>query len=261
MIIRGRVFEQSKEGLVPVEGADVVISGMWRTLPEVVSKKASSPDLIHLHPPLYHDRKTSTPCQLGELNPVMRDRKILLNQALRGTKRLHLSNAAKLKTKDVVRIDGNRPEWTEILAVVSIETPASTKLPSWVTIGWPLIWDHPAEAMVECLKPKWSGATHAVSLEGHKGESCVFVDSTKEFVTDAYVKIGDGSGGVPAEYHRLALFSTKSTKGGMYQFPLLQRVVRLTMTAQKSGNKSKEQTWQPDYSLPVNQVDIVLKSS
>ncbi len=239
----------------------MVISSMWRTLREVVSKKASSPDLMHLHPPLYHDRNTSTLCQLGELNPVMQDRKILLNQALRGTKRLHLSNATKLKTKDVVRIDGNRPELTEILAVLSIETPASTKLPSWVTIDWPLIWDHPVEAMVECLEPKWTGAANAVSLEGHKGESCVFVDSTKEFVTDAYVKIGDGSGGVPAEYHRVALFRTKSTQGGIYQLPLLQRVARLTITVNKGGNKSKDQTWQPDYSLPVNQVDIVLKSS
>jgi len=261
MMIRGRVFEQSKNGLVPVEGADVAVSGIWRTLPEVVNQKAAPPLMIGLHPPLYADRSEGTPCQIGKLKSAGRDRLVLLVHASQGTTKLRVSDGENLKPSSLIRIDGNRPDRAEVLAIAAIEPTTASNEPAWVTVDWPIIWEHPAQAMVERLEPEWSGATHTVSLEGHKGESCVFLDSTVEFIADAYVKVGNGSGKVPVEYHRLALFSTKSQQGGEYQFPLLQRVARLTITANKGGSKSKEQTWQPDYSLPLNRVDIVLKNT
>lgn len=239
----------------------MVVSGIWRTLPEVVNKKAAAPNLIHLHPPLYGDRKEATPCQLGNMKPVEPDRMTLFSQARRATKRLYLSNAAKLKATNVIRIDGNLLERAEILTVVSIESTASADLPSWVTVGPPLVWDHSMRAMVERLEPEWNSVTHTITIEGHKGESCLFVDSTDGFQTNAYVKIGDGSGGIPAEYHRIALFHAKTKQEGRYQLPLLQRVARLTIRASNGEAKSREYTWQPDYSLPLNQVDIVLKGS
>lgn len=261
MIIRGRVFEQSKNGLIPVAGADVSVSGIWRTLSEVINQKAAPPLMICLHPPLYRDRGEGAPCQMGKLKSVEKDRKVLLDHAPQGATKLRMSDVENLKPSSLIRIEGNRPDRAEVLAIVSVEPTTAANEPAWVTVDWPLIWEHPAQAMVERLEPEWNGAIHAVRLEGHKGESCVFLDSTDEFMADAYVKVGNGSGQVPVEYHRLALFSAKSQQEGQYQFPPLQRVAQLTIAANKGGGKSKEQTWQPDYSLPFNQIDIVLKYS
>jgi hypothetical protein len=260
MIIRGKVLEQSKKGFVPVEGAVVAVSGIWRTLPEVVNQKAALPNMASLHPPLYRDRGEGTPCEMGKLKSVENDRKVFLHHAPQGTTKIRMSDVENLKPSSLVRIDGNRPDRAEVLAIAAIEPTTADNQPAWVTVDWPLMWEHPAQTMIERLEPEWSGIIHTVRLEGHKGESCVFLDSTDDLVTDAYVKIGKGSGKIPVEYHRLALFSTKSQQEGRYQFPLLQRVARLTITANKGRSKNNEQTWQPDYSLLFNQVDIVIKS-
>lgn len=252
-------MEQSKKGLVPVEGADVAVSGIWRTLPEVVDQKAVMPNVVSLHPPLYQDRGEGTPCKMGKLKSIEKDRKVLLEHASQGATKLRLSNVNNLKSSSLVRIDGNRPDKAEVVAIAAIEPTTAANQAGWVTVDWPLTWEHPAQAMIERLESEWRGITHTVRLEGHKGESCVFLDSIDDLATDAYVKIGKGSGKIPVEYHRLALFSTKSQEDGRYQFPLLQRVARLTITANKGESKNKEQTWQPDYSLLFNQVDIVLK--
>lgn len=260
-MIRGRVFERSGNRLVPVGGVKVEVSGIWRTLPEVVTQKAGPPLVISVHPPLYHDRRPGTPSQMGQLNAVGTHGMVLLEHASQGTTKLHVSNASQLRPKNLIRIDGNRPDRTEVMAIVSIQ-PKTPNQPAWVTVAWPFVWDHSAQAIVEQVEPRtvgqhnptWSGPTHKVSLEGHKGESCMFVDSIDGLVTDSYVKIGDGAGIVQDEYHRLALFQATSQQGGEYRLPVLQRVARLEITVRQKPPLE----WQPDYSLPINQVDIVL---
>lgn len=261
MMIRGKVLEQSRSGRIPVAGAEVVVSGIWRTLPEVVTQRAAQPLMVTVYPPLYHDRSPGTPCQMGQLNAGGTEQMKLLEHTSPGTTKLHVANASHLRPSDLVRIEGNWPDRTEVMAIVSIQPTSVTNQPAWITVAWPLVWSHSAQTTVEQLDARWGAPTHRVRLEGHKGESCLFVDSTNEFVTDSYVKIGDGSGAIPVEYHRLALFHAMSQREGDYRFPILQRVAQLMIAVSQGGVKRKEQTWQPDYSLPINQVDIVLESS
>lgn len=262
MIIRGKVLEQSGNSFVPVAGADVVVSGIWRTLPEVATQRAGPPLMVNVHPPLYHDRSPGTLCQMGQLNAVGTQRMVLLEHASQGTTKLHVSNASQLRPTNLIRIGGNRPDRAEVMAIVSMQ-PTTAIQPSWVTVAWPLVWAHSAQTTVEQLNPSWStppqgSSAPTVSLEGHKGESCMFVDSTNQFVRDPYVKIGDGLGTIPFEYHRHALFHATTQQGGEYRLPVLQRVAQLEITVSQGPGRGKTLKWQPDYSLPINQVDIVL---
>ena len=192
MIIQGRVVEQSKSGLIPVTGASVRVSGIWRTLSSVVNRSAAPPHVLNVHPPLYGDREKEVPCQSGDVNPVKGDRKALLSPAVRGTARLRLSNVTHLKPKGLIRIDGIRPGRSEVLAISSIDKHSASDQPTWVTLDWPLAFDHQAEASIERLDPQWERPQHTLVLDGHQGESCMLLDSIEGFGADVYIKIGDG---------------------------------------------------------------------
>jgi hypothetical protein len=213
-----------------------------------------------VHPPLYGDREKEVPCQSGDVNLVKGDRKALLSPTVRGTARLRLSNVTHLKLKGLIRIDGIRPDRSEVLAIASIDKHSATDQPTWVTLDWPLAFDHQAEASIERLDSQWERPQHTLVLDGHRGESCVLLDSIEGFRADVYIKIGDGSGAKTPEYHRIAVFRTASDNDGRYRFPPLQRVAQVSIIASE-GSRRVECKWQPDYSLPMNQVDLILKSS
>jgi len=272
ILITGRVVQLDDSGKPqPVAGAEISVTGIWRTVPPAnLETPPEPPSLVSLQPPLYTNyaagqsrlqtnrlpdiaEHLGIPLQKGRLQnnrlpPDDSDAKILLDDVSVGTQVIRLSNQHNLAVGALLSIDSDSPDNSEYLAITALEESSNPASPTQVTLAYPLGLAHRKGAIVREVKQFTSDAL--------PGDHCVFLDDVTG-LTDQVCISGEVN---PPTYHRIALFSAISDSAGYYRLPPLSRVAQLELRAEKEAFSAVAKL-RPTYSVLENRVDFVLTRS
>jgi len=244
---------------MPLGYATVKIVGIWKNLANLAEKPPAPANVVFIHPPLYEDRPAGTRCSAGILAPAPNSGTTLLAAALAGADRIYLANGTRFRPGDLLKLLGNDPDREEVMSVESAEQTSADDPSTWITLSRPLGLAHRVGADIQKVRPHWEAQGTTFLLNGDRGQSTVFIDAPRRFKASEYLRI-EASGKVAEEVHRLKFYETKSDREGFYQLPPLQRVGQVQLESERESRKLAVR-FQPDFSLPRNQVDFVFKDS
>jgi len=244
---------------VPLAGATVRVTGIWRTLPPVnLSVPAEPPTLVALQPPLYADRAVVVGrLRRRNLQPVVGDDKFLLDDVLAEDIVLRLSNRQNLTTGDILVIDANHPDLAEYLAINTIAGASTVAQPARVIFDHPVAYPHRRNALVQRVTPQALGSQKALTSAALTGDPCVFLNNLTGLAAAHEVQLTGGAH--PPEYHRVRQFSVHSDPAGYYRLPPLSRVAQLVIRAEHGGLTPVEHEFCPDYTLRENRLDFMFR--
>jgi len=245
----------------PLAGAQISVTGIWRTPPPAnVVVAPDPPNLVALQPPLYVDRAALTQSLAPrDLPPVTSNDKALMDDVAASANPIRLSNRLGLAVGNILLIDAEQPDLAEFIAIKSLPTTAPADQPTAVTLDHPLIFSHRREAVVRQVNPQAPGASRNITVDALAGDSCLFLSALNGLSGAAAVEITGPPG--PDEYHKLTQFTVTSDADGYYRFPPLSRVAQLEIHAEKIIGAQTFQattTFRPDYQQRDNRLDFML---
>jgi hypothetical protein len=256
--IRGRVVQKTPSNSVPLVGAPVTVSGIWRTPPPAnLAVPPDPPNLVALKPTLSFDRAAGVG-QLRSivLTPVAGQDKVTVDAVPSGTNPFRLSDGINLNVGDVVIIDPSDPDLAEYLPVALIakgSTPAELAL---VTFTYAPVLPHQKGTVVRKVLPGATGPAKAFTQDGWVGDICVFLSDVTDLAQAQAVEISGGT--APAEYRTGLTFLAQTDDNGYYRLPPLSRVAQLQVNASFLA-LTLDQTFQPDYGLSENALDFSIQ--
>lgn len=261
VVITGRLMRVNGGTTVPVPGAAVTFTGIWRTAPpaNVVAPPPDPPNLVSLSPPLYAERfKTTGNLRRRNLPPVVGDDKFLLDAVLAGATEIRLTNQQNLSLGDILLIDANQPDIAEFISINGITGATTPDQPARITLDYPLAHTHARDALVQEVNPQPFGGTKQLSVDALVGDTTVFLNNIAGLSTANEVQVFGGS---PDEYHSLKRFSVTSDAEGYYRLPPLSRVAQLEIHAERvilAQTFKNTTTFRPDYQQRENRLDLLL---
>lgn len=260
VVITGRVVRANGGATVPLAGATITFTGIWRTPPPAnLAIPADPPNLVSLAPPLSAERTTAAGHLRGRnLPPVVGDDKLLLDDVLAGGNSIRLTNRLNLSIGDILLIDANQPDIAEFIVITAITGASTPDQPASLTLAYPLARAHPRNALVQEVNPQPVMATKNFSTDALVGDTCVFLDNIAGLAAANEAEI---FGGHPDEYHSLKRFSVTSDADGYYRLPPLSRVAQLEIHAEKiigPDTFKTTTTFRPDYQQWENRLDLML---
>jgi hypothetical protein len=261
VFIVGRTTRLMNNASTPLAGAQIRVTGIWRTPPPAnVVVAPDPPNIVALQPPLYVDRVTLTQSLAPrDLAPVIGNDKELMDDVAASTKPIRLSNRLGLAAGNILLIDAEQPDLAEFIAIHSLPTTAPADQPTIVTLDHPLILSHRRGAVVRQINPQAPGASRNITEDAQSGDSCVFLSDLTGLSGAAEVEITGVPG--PDEYHKVMQFTVTSDADGYYRFPPLSRVAQLEIHAEKVIGAQTFQattTFRPDYQQRDNRLDFIL---
>ncbi len=261
VFIAGRTGRLNNNASTPLAGAQISVTGIWRTPPPAnVVVAPDPPNLVALQPPLYVDRAALTQSLAPrDLPPVTSNDKALMDDVAASANPIRLSNRLGLAVGNILLIDAEQPDLAEFIAIKSLPTTAPADQPTAVTLDHPLIFSHRREAVVRQVNPQAPGASRNITVDALAGDSCLFLSALNGLSGAAAVEITGPPG--PDEYHKLTQFTVTSDADGYYRFPPLSRVAQLEIHAEKIIGAQTFQattTFRPDYQQRDNRLDFML---
>ncbi|MFL6277645.1 MAG: hypothetical protein ACJ74G_20865 [Blastocatellia bacterium] len=256
-IIRGRTIRANSTTTIPVPGATVRVTGIWRTPPAAnASVPPSAPNVVSLRPPLYADRKAVVG-HLGRRNlTALAGSKFLLADVLQGATEMRLSDQVGLAVGTILLIDASEPDLIEFMVIKSITGAGTADQPCTASLAQPLAYEHRRNAVVLRANPSAPAPAKQISVEALAGDTCVFLSSTGGLTAEVEV-----SGGSANEYHGVSTFSVASDSDGYYRLPPLSRVAQLVIEGKKTVGPqtfAAKTEFRPDYSKWENTLDLLL---
>lgn len=260
VVITGRLVRLNGSKTVPLAGATVTFTGIWRTPPPAtVVVPADPPNLVSLVPPLYAERTTGTGhLRRRNLPEVVGDDKFLLEAVLAGSKEIRLTNRLNLTVGDILLIDAEQPDIAEFIAISTITGASTPDQPASITLRYPLAHTHPRSAVVREVNPQPIGGTKDFAVDAIIGDTTVFLKDIAGLAPATEVEVFGGS---LDEYHSLKRFSVTSDADGYYRLPPLSRVAQLEIHAEiviGPQTFKNTTTFRPDYQQRENRLDLVL---
>ncbi len=246
----------------PLTGAQITITGIWRTAPPAnVSVAPDPPNIVYLQTPLSLDRSATTQSlRPRDLPFAGGSGKKLLNEASAGTSRLLLSDRQGLSNGDVLAIDADRPDHTEFFEIETVPTTGAPDLPAEITLNQTLSEGHRRDSVVKQTVPQAPGLFRPVTVDGTASDSVLFLDNLTGITNGHEIQIT----GTPNkdEYHRILIFSVVSDSDGYYRLPPLGRVAQVGIHAEKTIGIQTFQAntiFRPDYRQRENHLDLTLE--
>jgi hypothetical protein len=261
VFIVGRTARLINNASTPLAGAQISVTGIWRTPPPAnVVVAPDPPNIVALQPPLYLDRAALTQSLTPrDLAPVIGNDKELMDDVAANAKPIRLSNRLGLAAGNILLIDAEQPDLAEFIAINSLPTTAPADQPTSVTLDQPLIFSHRRGALVRQVNPQAPGASRNITVDALSGDSCLFLSDLTGLSGAAEVEITGAPG--PDEYHKVMQFTVTSDADGYYRFPPLSRVAQLEVHAEKVVGAQTFQattTFRPDYQQRDNRLDFML---
>jgi hypothetical protein len=261
VFIAGRTGRLINNASTPLAGAQISVTGIWRTPPPANVVVASDPpNIVALQPPLYIDRAALTQSLAPrDLPPVTGNDKALMDDVAASANPIRLSNRLGLAAGNILLIDAEQPDLAEFIAIKSLPTTAPADQPTAVTLDRPLIFSHRREAVVRQVNPQAPGTSRNITVDAFSGDSCLFLSDLTGLSGAAEVEITGAP--EPDEYHKLTQFTVTSDADGYYRFPPLSRVAQLEIHAEKIIGAQTFQattTFRPDYQQRDNRLDFML---
>jgi hypothetical protein len=261
VFIAGRTARLINNASTPLAGAQISVTGIWRTPPPAnVVVAPDPPNIVALQPPLHVDRPALTQSLAPrDLTPVMGNDKALMDDIAASANPIRLSNRLGLTLGDILLIDAAQPDLAEFIAIKTFPTTAPAEQPTAVTLDHPVIFSHRRGAIVRQVSPQAPGASRNITVEAFSGDSCLFLSALTGLSGAAEVEITGAPG--PDEYHKVMQFTVTSDADGYYRFPPLTRVAQLEIHAEKVVGVQTFQattTFRPDYHQRDNRLDFML---
>jgi len=261
VFIAGRTARLINNASTPLAGAQISVTGIWRTPPPAnVAVAPDPPNIVSLQPPLYLDRAALTQSLAPrDLAPVMGNDKALMDDIAASANPIRLSNRLGLAAGNILLIDAEQPDLAEFIAINSLPTTAPADQPTAVTLDHPLVFSHRRAAVVRQVNPQAPGASRNITVDALSGDSCLFLSALTGLSGAAEVEITGVPG--PDEFHKVMQFTVSSDADGYYRLPPLSRVAQLEIHAEKVVGTQTFQattTFRPDYQQRDNRLDFML---
>ena len=263
VVISGRTIRFVSNTPTALSGANVKVTGIWRTPPPSSAVvPADPPNLVSLRPPLYSRRTAGTGLlRSRNLMPVAGEDKLLLADALAGDNLIRLSNRQNLANGDILLIDTQQPDITEFLAIKLITGTGAADSPAYITLDNPVAFEHRRDAVLRKLSPQALGTIRDFTVDAMSRDTCVFLDDVIGFSAKQALITG---GSAPDEHHKLMPFSVTSDADGYYRLPPIHRVANVEISAEgvvggDTFRTPPNLTFRPDYNLRENRLDLSLK--
>jgi hypothetical protein len=258
-VLAGRVVRASGNTTMPLSGAVVRVTGVWRKPPPANMAIASDPpNLVSLQPPLYSGRGAiAGQLRLRNLPAILGDDKFLLDDVSEDANPVRLSNRQSLNPGDILLIDSDKPDVAEYIAIKTITGAGTVTQPATINLDYPLLHSHRRNARVQKVNPQPLGPQKQFTREALAGDTCVFLNNVTGLTTGSEIRISGGTN--PAEYHSMSFFSTISDAEGYYRLPPLSRVAQLEIRAQHGALTPVQMEFRPDYTLHENRLDFIFR--
>jgi hypothetical protein len=272
-IIAGRILKKSGVKNLPLAGADVRISKIWRQVPPagiIVDPEPPiaggipppppwDPPIASLWPPSYADIPTSGSLEIedrpidGAMSP-----KTLMDAAAAGSMELRLSDGLGLTVNDVIAVDADDDGRREIVEVTGVSLAGSTS--DWVlaAINHPLALNHGRGRVVRRLQPVAPSVVRALNYAVAASDEGVLFDITG-VAGSHQVRLVDPGPPLAHSFHRISILTAVSDAQGFYRLPPLTRAGKVEISAKDSGSAATNAVeFVPDYDVEENHVDIVV---
>jgi hypothetical protein len=252
--IYGRVSLISGTDLLPVAGAHVSLTKLWRIIPSPVLNPPPDPFVVaSLRPALYAARPVGAAITRQPLN-LIPSTFTTQKDPQAGDSWVFLSNTVGLAAGQILAFDRLDPEHAEFLTIASITGSTAPSQPASVQLLFPLAERHTA---VELMTPGAAGAANTLGVDAIPGEVILLANSLTGISNTDVIRVAGGSSG--PEYHTAFLFAVLSDSRGLYRLPKLSRVAQLELIANDGVHNPVPQPVIPDYREGQNRVDFDLR--
>ncbi len=257
VVIRGRTVLSGTGPTTPIGGATVRITGIWRTPPPAYAMVPSSPpNLICVEPPVYTERETAVgTLRRCDLTPALGEDKRLLEPCEAGSGTLRLSDRQNLNAGDLLRLDAEKPDRMEHIAVESIAGGSTPDQEAEIALAQSTAREHRRGAIVQRVTPAAPGAVNTLVDTAIPGDSTFFTDGLAGLAGADFARL-DGSAPDP-EYHQIRLYSAVSDADGYFRLPPISRTAWVLLEAGDGMHAPVVQVFSPDYEEYENDVDFV----
>lgn len=255
--IEVHTFKLTAQGsTVAVAGADVNVTGVWRTTADL-TQPATPPRLLAMPLGATQAWPLGTGIDAVSLVPVAEPARVLAASTAPGDRIVSVSRAGALSAGDLVGIDLADPDRRGYLTVQSLSAAGDQDSPVDLTLSGPVRIAHAAGVTVRRITaPAASPADTATTDPVAIGDPTVFVGTTAPF---ASVELVRATGvGMVDEYLDSHLYRATSTADGTARLPPISRVAAIEITAGHGGLTTTVRVT-PDYLTPVNTVGLTLR--
>ena len=244
---------------VPLPGATVEISSIWRTTQDL-SGAPIAPDMVSLQPPLYAARpQPGTTLEPVTMTPVAEPERLLVRPAEPGADVVEVGRTGGLAGGSIIAIDAADADRAEYVEIDNVLGPSDPESPAALTLVFPVQNRHPQGAPVQEMTVAALGPPAAnLGVAGRTGDAIVFVDTVAPFATRPVVRI---SGGAPPEEFVTALpYQVTTDAEGYGSLPPLTRVAAVEIEASGPGPLTASATsFTPQYGEFHNHFQLVLE--
>lgn len=257
VVIEGRVFLNMGTAAAAIAGANLTLTGLWRTPPPASMVVAPDPpDLVSLNPGIYADRSAAGSQVQGlKLLGAPGPDKQLLNDAAEAQSELLLSDRSLIAPNDILAIDIADAERTEFVAIKTIVGASTDNLPARIDLVSPLRSVHRQGATVHKVQFQNVGPVIALSQDAIAGDACVFVSGVGNLASSPFISIQQGT--APVEYHSASYFQASSDAQGFFRFPPISRVAQCALHCHDGVHTDLDILHRPDYEADASRVDFV----
>lgn len=256
VLFAGRTVVRTASATVPLAGAVVTISGIWRLAPtQALSPPPLAPELVAAFPPLW-DRQdaATTTLRMVTLTPDVANAKHLLRPAAAGTRELLLSDQVAVVAGQRLLLDNGDPWRREAIVIASITGSSSPAEPALVTLEYPLAFLHQAGASAHRADVAVVGANTSLAFDAIAGDTTLLVSNVAALAT-GLVEIFDGAS-VP-QYHALTTYTATSDADGFWSLPPLSRVALVELQATHGAHPTIARRLAPAYPRREQRADFV----
>jgi hypothetical protein len=273
IIIAGRILKKTGAKNLPLAGADVRVSKIWRQVPPagvivdpeppvaggVPPPPPWDPPLSCLWPPSYADIPASGSLEIedrpidGAMSP-----KTLMDDVAAGSAELRLSDGLGLNIGDVIAVDADDDGRREIVEVTGISLPGSASDWALLAISHPLALGHGRDRVIRRLQTVPPTVVRALNYAVTAGDEGALFDTTG-IAGSHQVRLVDAGPPAVRSFHRITVLTAVSDAEGFYRLPPLTRSGKIEISAKDSASTASNAVeFVPDYDLPENHVDIVV---
>lgn len=241
---------------VPVAGAQVDITGLWRTA-AALSGLAVPSSIVSLRPGAYAERPSGAAVKIVTLTPVLGPPRRVVADAAAGQDRVGVSNTAGLAAGTVLGVDRGDPDREEHVEIAQVIAPSDPSSPGTVRLRHPLLRRHRRDSLAEVVTVGALGPPEATLTDATQpGDPTAFVSATAPFDPPQTVRV---AGGLSApEYLTCGRYRTSSDLDGSYRLPPLSRVAAVEVEADQLAFHVGPTPFTPNYSVVQNRLDLTL---
>lgn len=250
-------FKLSAQGTpVPAGGADVRVTGVWRTVAQL-TQPAAGPRLLATPLGASQPWPAGAALESVSLVPIAEPTRLLAGPAAPGHITVTVDRAGALAPGDVVGIDLTDPDRREYLTVQGISAAGDPNSPVAVTLTGPVRVAHSAGVGVRRVNAPPPSPPDTTTTDPVATHDCtVFVGSTASFASIEMVRATGA--GMADEFLDSHLYRATASADGTARLPPVSRVAALEITATQ-GALTATTRLTPDYLTPVNTVGLTLR--